>query len=134
MILTDGPRMVLTPTYHVFKLYVPFQDATAVPVSFDAGTYTFGTMTLPRLDAFAARDKDGVLWLAVTNIDPNKPVEIALTGRSAKGEMLTAPRVDSMNTFDAPNAVAPRPIEASGKGGKLVLTLPAKSVAVVAIR
>ena len=28
MILTDGPRMALTPTYHVFHMYVPFQGAT----------------------------------------------------------------------------------------------------------
>jgi alpha-N-arabinofuranosidase len=134
MILTDGPKMVLTPTYHVFKLYMPFQDATAIPVSFDAGSYTHGAITLPRIDAFAARDKDGVLWLAVTNVDPNQPVEIALAGRSARGEVLTAPKVDSVNSFDAPNAVVPKPIEAKGGGGKLVLTLPAKSVAVVAIR
>ncbi|MEI9905917.1 MAG: alpha-L-arabinofuranosidase C-terminal domain-containing protein [Asticcacaulis sp.] len=32
MILTDGPKMVLTPTYHVFHMYVPFQDATVIPV------------------------------------------------------------------------------------------------------
>ena len=42
MILTDKEKMVLTPTYHVFRMYVPFQDATFVPVSFDAGTYTHG--------------------------------------------------------------------------------------------
>jgi alpha-N-arabinofuranosidase len=134
MILTDGPKMVLTPTYYVYRLYLPFQDATAIPVSFDAGTYTNDTITMPRLDAFAARAKDGTLWLTVTNVDPNQPAEIALTGRSAKGEVLTAPKVDSVNSFDAPNAVIPRPIEARGSGGKLVLTLPAKSVAVVAIR
>ena len=28
MILTDKEKMVLTPTYYVFKMYVPFQDAT----------------------------------------------------------------------------------------------------------
>lgn len=134
MILTDGPKMVLTPTYHVYRLYLPFQDATAIPVSFDAGTYTHGAITLPRLDAFAARAKDGTLWLTVTNIDPNNPAEIALAGRSARGEVLTAPKVDSVNSFDAPNAVVPHPIEARGSGGKLVLTLPAKSVAVVALR
>ena len=27
MILTDG-RMVLTPTYHAFQMYMPFQGAT----------------------------------------------------------------------------------------------------------
>ena len=33
MILTDKAKMLLTPTYHVFKMYVPFQDATFVPVT-----------------------------------------------------------------------------------------------------
>ncbi len=31
MILTDGPKMVLTPTYQVFKMYIPFQGATRLP-------------------------------------------------------------------------------------------------------
>lgn len=39
MILTDKEKMLLTPTYHVFHMYVPFQDATFVPVSFDKGSY-----------------------------------------------------------------------------------------------
>ena len=43
--------MVLTPTYHVFHMYVPFQDATFVPLTFDAGTYTTNGVTLPRVDA-----------------------------------------------------------------------------------
>ena len=77
MILTDKEKMVLTPTYHVFKMYVPFQDATFVPVTFDAGTYTHGEITLPRVDAIAARDGAGKLWLAVTNLDPTRPAEIA---------------------------------------------------------
>ena len=38
-------------------MYVPFQDATFVPVTFDAGTYTHGDITLPRVDAIAAKDK-----------------------------------------------------------------------------
>jgi alpha-N-arabinofuranosidase len=36
MILTDGPKMVLTPTYHVFALYRPWQDATVLPISVKA--------------------------------------------------------------------------------------------------
>jgi len=31
MILTQGPKMVLTPTYHVFHMFRPFQDATFLP-------------------------------------------------------------------------------------------------------
>ena len=35
MILTDGPRMVLTPTYHVFDLYQVHQDAEWVDAAAD---------------------------------------------------------------------------------------------------
>ena len=69
MILTDKAKMLLTPTYHVFKMYVPFQDATFVPVTFDAGTSKHGEITLPCVDALAARDASGTLWLALTNLD-----------------------------------------------------------------
>lgn len=138
MILTDGSKMVLTPTYYVFKMYVPFQDSTFVPVTFDAGTYTHDNITLPRVDAIAAKDKAGKLWLEVTNVDPNEPADIqmslaGITAKSAAGETLTAPKVDSVNTFDAPNTVAPRPISAKAQDGKLTLHLEPKSVTVVSI-
>jgi len=138
MIMTDKEKMVLTPTYHVFKMYVPFQDATFVPVSFNAGTYKHGDITLPRVDAIAAKDKAGKLWLEVTNIDPNEPVEIALNvagiaAKSAAGETLTAPNVDSINTFSAPNTVAPKPVSVKAQAGKLTLKLEPKSVTVISV-
>jgi alpha-L-arabinofuranosidase len=138
MILTDKEKMVLTPTYHVYKMYLPFQDATFVPVTFNAGTYTHGGITLPRVDAVAAKDKAGKLWLEITNVDPNLPVEVevninGVAAKSAAGETLTAPRVDSVNTFDAPNTVVPRPFSAKAQGGKLSLRLDPKSVTVVSV-
>ena len=83
-----------------------------MPVSFDAGTYTHGDITLPRLDAIAAKDKAGKLWLAITNTDPNQSAEVEVTlgginAKSAAGETLTGSKVDSVNTFDAPNTVVP---------------------------
>lgn len=138
MILTDKEKMVRTPTYYVFRMYVPFQRATFIPVTFGASTYNYGNVSLPRVDAIAARDKDGKLWLEVTNVDPNQPVEIDLnlagiTAKSATGETLTAAKVDSMNTFDAPNTVVPRPISAKAQGGKLALKLEPRSVTVVSV-
>jgi alpha-N-arabinofuranosidase len=138
MILTDEEKMVLTPTYHVFRMYLPFQDATFVPVAFDAGTYVQGDVTLPRVDALAARDTAGRLWLAVTNLDPVRPVEIeaVLAGaapRAAAGETLTAAAVDSVNTFTAPTTVAPKPFTAKVTGTTVTLALAPKSVTVVAI-
>ena len=139
MILTDGPKMVLTPTYHVFKMYVPFQDAAFVPVMFDAGRYTHGAITLPRIDAIAAKDAAGTLWLALANVDPHRPAEIAttlagMTPRSASGETLTGAAIDSVNTFDAPSAVAPKPAQVNLEGQRLSLTLAPKSVTVIAVR
>ncbi|HZD32780.1 MAG TPA: alpha-L-arabinofuranosidase C-terminal domain-containing protein [Candidatus Angelobacter sp.] len=138
MIMTDKEKMVLTPTYFVFKMYVPFQNSTFVPVTFNSGTYTHGDINLPRVDAIAAKDKDGKLWVEVTNVDPNEAVEVELnltgvTAKSASGETLTAPKVDSVNTFDAPKTVVPRPISAKAQGGKLTLKLEPKSVSVVSV-
>jgi alpha-L-arabinofuranosidase len=67
-VMTDKEKMVLTPTYHVFRMYVPFQDATFVPVTLTPGRSMHEGFTLPRVDAIAARDAAGALWLAATNV------------------------------------------------------------------
>ncbi len=92
MILTDHEKMVLTPTYYIYKMYVPFQDSTFVPVTFEAGSYKYGDFTLPRVDAMAAKGKDGKLWVEITNVDPHQAAEVELnvTGinaKSASGEI-----------------------------------------------
>lgn len=138
MIMTDDEKMVLTPTYYVFKMYVPFHDSTFVPVIYDAGTYTHGDIALPRVDAIAAKDSAGKLWMEITNVDPERAaeIEIRLTGSAASaasGQTLTAPKVDSVNTFDAPDAVIPKPISASIEKGKVELKLEPKSVTVISV-
>jgi hypothetical protein len=71
------------------------------------------------VDAIAAKAATDTLWLAVTNLDPTRRIAIAarLAGISAKtavGETLTA--ADGVNTFDAPNTVAPKPVSAKFPG------------------
>lgn len=131
MILTQGAKMVLTPTYHIYKMYVPFQDATLLPVTINGGEFTSGTITLPRVDAVAARGKDGKVWLSLTNLDPNHTADVTASGTAAVGEVLSAERVDTINTFDAPAAVTPKPFSAKAEGGSLLLHLPPHSVTVV---
>ncbi len=138
MILTDGAKMVLTPTYHIHKMYLPMQDATFVPVRFDAGQYVFQDITLPAIDAVAFRDKGGKLWVSLVNLDPTHSREISLDiaglrVRTAKGEVLTAANVNSINSYAAPGAVVPRPITGKTRGGKVTVSLPGKSVAVLAL-
>ena len=134
MILTDGPRMVLTPTYHVFDLYRPFQGAVPYPVGIASPSFKAGEFSVPVIDATAARGKDGKLWLALVNADPRRSAEVAVgLGRSATGRVLTADRINSHNTFDNPNAVAPRPYSARAGRDGLTLEVPARSVVVVSI-
>jgi len=138
MILTDKEKMVLTPTYYVYKMYVPFQDAAFVPVDFDPGTVHRDGITLQRVDSLAAKDPSGKLWIEITNLDPDKPLEIdaeiaGISAKSAKGETLTASTVDGVNTFTAPNTVVPKPVSATVKGSRLTLTVEPKSVTVISL-
>ena len=137
MILTDGPDMVLTPTYYVHQLYLPMQDATLVPVSFDPGEYTFGDTTLPGVDAVAFRSTQGVLHMALVNLDPHEEREISIELNAemakAQGKVLTGANVNSVNTFAQPDTVTPRSIAGRVEGSRVSVKLPPKSVAVLAI-
>ena len=56
-----------------------------------------------------------------------------LVGLALTAVALTAPKVDSVNTFDAPNAVVPKPVSAKLQGSKLTLKLEPKSVTVISV-
>lgn len=134
MILTDGEKMLLTPTYHVFKMYTPFQDAKRVDVDIKRNPdYKINGKEIPMLSASAGQDKDGNHWLAITNMHATKTQEVRLNKPwvSAEGQLLTADKLDAHNTFEKPNNLAPVRFAAQAKDGELTLQLPAKSVVVV---
>ena len=131
MILTDGSKMLLTPTYHVFDMYQPFMQATPFVATASGPDYTKG---IAMVDVSAARGKDGKLYLALVNTDPHKSAHVVtnLPG-TGHGQILTGPAMDTHNTFEAPNAIHPESFGGTNEAGKAVFDLPARSVAVVAI-
>jgi len=138
MILTDEERMILTPTYHVFEMYIPFQDATSLPAEIDAPEYRHREWVLPSVDVSAARGSDGRIHVAFVNLDPHRSatVSTAISGvraRGASGQLLTATEMDAHNTFDSPDAVKPEPFEARLARNALVVEIPPKAVIVVAV-
>ncbi|HEY4940606.1 MAG TPA: alpha-L-arabinofuranosidase C-terminal domain-containing protein [Rhizomicrobium sp.] len=139
MILTQGPRMVLTPTYHVFRMFRPFQDATFLPADLNAPGYSLNGITVPAVSMSAARTTDGHIVVALVNLDPGRAVAVStvLAGASAQhvsGEILTASMMDARNSFEAPNAVHPAAFTGAALAGDTVsLTLPAKSVVVLTL-
>jgi alpha-L-arabinofuranosidase len=140
MILTKGPQMLLTPTYHVFKMFEPFQDATFLPIDLTAPRYVLGSASVPAISLSAARTLDGAIAVALVNLDPNKsiPVSMAISGATPQqvtGMLLTASTMDARNTFDEPDAVHPVAFGGASVSGRVVsLTLPAKSIVVLNLR
>jgi alpha-L-arabinofuranosidase len=137
MILTDKEKMLLTPTYHVFEMYNVHQDATLLPTEIATPDYRLGSVAVPALTASASRDQAGKVHISLTNADPHRAANLVcqldgMTAQSVTGRVLTAPAINSHNTFDAPAAVQPQPLEgATVDGGKLTATLPPKSVVVL---
>lgn len=140
MILTQGDKLVLTPTYHVFEMYTVHHDALMLPISLEAGRYVHGDRSMPAVSATASRDAAGRMHLTLTNIDPNqaRTIRVSVRGQavtSVTGRILTADRMNAYNSFEQPNAV--RPVAFTGarlSGETLTVQLPAKSLVSLELR
>ena len=130
MILTEGDKMLLTPTYHVFEMYKVHQDATRLPLELKSPEYSHGKDTIPAVSASASRDKAGKVHVSLVNVHPTAAVTVAceLAGVAAKGatgRVLTGDKLDAHNTFADPDAVEPKAFDgAKLAGGKLSVELP----------
>ena len=137
VILTDKEKMLLTPTYHAMEMMNVHQDATSLPVALTTPDYTVGGEKIPAVSASASRDKAGKLHISFANCDPTKPVTVTctltgVTAKSATGRVLTAPAMNTHNTFAAPTAVQPAAFTGAKLSGQtLTVTLPGKSVVVL---
>jgi len=137
VVLTDGARMLVTPTYHVMEMYTVHHDALMLPVSVRGGDYTVGKNSLPALSVSASREKSGAAHISLVNIDAGKSRDVIVELRgmecsSVSGRILVSPRIQDHNTFDDPDRV--RPAEFNGArrdGGTVRLKLPPCSVVVL---
>ncbi len=140
MVLTKGDKMVLTPTYYIFKMYLPHQDAKLIPMNVATPMIRARDgRQVPVVDATASV-KDGKTSISLVNTDLNEPAEITidLAGISAKkisGEILTSQKITDYNDFDHPETVKLQPFNKGWKveKGKLIVTLPAKSIVTLSL-
>ncbi len=139
MILTKGDKIVLTPTYHIFRMYNVHQDATFIPVEYDCDKIVSpsGRIT-PSLSVTASRDKDGKVHVSLANAKLDKEQKVTLSfenlgSGSVQGEILTGAITD-YNDFDNPDKVSPKAFTAFKKSGKTItVTLPAASIVTLAL-
>jgi alpha-N-arabinofuranosidase len=143
VILTEGAKMILTPTYHVFDMYKVHQDAVKIPVYVESENCSAGFVSIPAVSASASVDDEGRFHVSLTNADPRseREIKIELTGfepQSVSGQIISSADMRDHNTFENPDAVTIKPFTGAalaGSGRRSVVTakLPAKSVVTLEI-
>ena len=135
MILTRDDEMVLTPTYHVFRMYVPHQGAEVLPLYFKTESVRDRyNEPVDLLTTTASRAADGTITLSMANVDLERPcrVTVALDDDrryDVSGELLTAENINDHNTFENPDCVHPVDFDGfEAARGSITVTVPAKSI------
>lgn len=131
VILTEGPKMILTPTYHVFRMYKHHQDAELVD-SFIEGNKLVGEgeCQVPHVSESVSTDADGYVNVTLSNLSVSEdmPMEISfqeLNPSSVEASILTG-AMNAHNTFEDPECVKEcRFTEFKAQDGKIVFTIPA---------
>ncbi|PHN03223.1 alpha-N-arabinofuranosidase [Flavilitoribacter nigricans DSM 23189 = NBRC 102662] len=139
VLLTDEEKMILTPTYHVMKMYNVHQDAQLLPLTLQNVDYELNGQKLPAISASASKDADGNVHVSLVNIDAKNARTVSLTVRgtekgSVSGTILQSANLSDHNTFDNPDKIAPKTFRGFQKNGdQLTVTLPPFSVVVLAV-
>ena len=140
IILTEGEKMVLTPTYHVMEMYNVHFDATLLPIHLQTVDYQVGEDKLPAISASASRDAGGKVHISLTNIDAHRSQEIALDVRGmsvsqVNGRILKSDELQDHNTFEQPKKITPVSFDRAVLiGSNLSVTIPPFSVVVLELK
>jgi len=146
--LTEGERLVLTPTYHVFDMYRAHMGNRAVRAEAESPTLREAPRRVPRpqlpqsrpkplhaLDVSASLGRGGrrlVLTVVNQHLGEELETEVTLRGggeaEGGRAVVLTAKDVRNHNDFDAPGRVRPTEGEVEARGKTFVYTAPARSV------
>lgn len=140
VILTQGPKMILTPTYHVMEMYNVHQDAKLLPLTIQTNDYSVGNARLPAVSGSASVDSIGRIHVSLVNIDANKDqdIRIKLEDRhlaTVTGRLLTSARLQDYNNFQQTELIKPTVYkEAIISNGELRVKLPPFSVVLLELK
>jgi alpha-N-arabinofuranosidase len=137
VILTKDDKMVLTPTYHVFRMFRVHQEAQLLNTDLRCEDYVYGDKKIPAISASASVDKENKVHISLANLNPDKSIVVTCpvigeTYKKVTGEVLTADVMNAMNTFEKPETVKPAGFNAfTYKEGVVTVIMPSKSVVVL---
>ncbi len=140
IVLTKEEKMVLTPTYYVFKMYKVHQDADMIPAALSGvPVYNKYNEKLPLINASASLNKKGEINVTVCNLDAENMhrVEIELDdlySNKISGEIITGEKISSFNDFGKPEEVNIKPFNGFKQSGRsIMLEMPSKSIVKITV-
>ena len=137
MILTEGDKMVKTPTYYLFKMMKNHMDAELLDVFYDEKAYEVSDIKLPKISVNASV-KNGEYLVTVCNTSLTDSEELVLdidvSVNSACASILTADNLADYNDFDAEEKVYLKDLATRIEDGKVYITLPKTSVVAITLK
>ena len=138
---TKGPKLVRTPTYHVFDLLKHHMNADVIGVEATIGAFQFEdegkTRSLPDLDVLASTTSDSSQFV-VSVINPHlsreQTVRLGLEGGGrlqAVATVLTASSPLDINDFQVPDRIKPAVAKVGEQDREWILSCPPFSLTLV---
>lgn len=132
VILTEGAKMVKTPTYHVFNMYKVHQDGELLDSFIETEEIGSEKDKVPNLSESVSIGKDGKIHATICNLSCRDAydVKVVLADKkigAAAGEILTN-KMDAYNTFDAPDTVKTEKFDVKAEADGVSFNIPACSV------
>ncbi len=109
VILTEGDKMILTPTYHVFNMYKHHQDATLLDSYIETEEIGTEENKVPNLHESVSIGQDGKIHITLNNLSVTEDYNIEgifteTPIKAVEGTILVN-KMDAHNTFDNPDNV-----------------------------
>ena len=135
VILTEGEKMLLTPTYHIFHMYKGHQNAELIESHIETEMIGLDeNIKVPNLSESCSVDKQGILHITITNAShiQSYPIEVFIRDnryQQATGSIVSED-IQEHNTFLQPNLVMENEFRdfTIEKSGKIHFTIPPHSV------
>jgi alpha-N-arabinofuranosidase len=141
VLLTDGEKMIRTPTYHVMHMYRHHQGAELLSSELCGGD-SIGTEEFTVPDVMeSVSEKDGIITITLNNLslEDARELDIQFTGNASKEVLETlivgGKDAQAFNTFEEPDRVCEKPFDGiRADGDSLHVTLPAASVVMIRLK
>lgn len=140
VILTEGPKMILTPTYHVFHMYRYHQNADLLESHIETKNIGTENYKVPDISESVSIDANGNIHITLGNLSVSESQSLEIEFVDKKAGNITASiltgKMNAHNTFEEPETVKEEAFTdyTITEKGTVLVTLPACSVLCMEIK